>query len=90
MFAKARLALTNAPVAEGLAIPADAVQVVEGRPSVFVEVTPGTYAARPVRTEPLADGRVQVFSGLAAGDRLVVDGAFTLRSELAKAELEGE
>lgn len=90
MFAKARLALTNAAVAEGLAIPADAVQVVEGRPSVFVELTPGTYAARPVRTEPLADGRVQVFSGLAAGDRLVVDGAFTLKSELAKAELEGE
>ena len=90
MFATARLALTDATVADGLALPADAVQVVEGRPCAFVEVKPGSYAARPVRAEPLADGRLHVLSGLSAGDRVVVDGAFTLKSELAKAELEGE
>lgn len=90
MFAKARLSLTNGPVAEGLAIPADAVQMVEGKPSAFVEVEPGKYAIRPVKVELLSDGRVQVLAGLVAGDRVVTDGAFTLKSELAKSELEGE
>lgn len=90
MFAKARLALADGPVAEGLALPAEAVQSVEGRPSAFVELEPGRYAVRPVKVEPLADGRLRVLSGLAAGDRVVVDGAFTLKSELAKSELGGE
>ncbi len=90
MFAKARLSLADTPVTDGLAIPADAVQTVEGKPSAFVEVEPGKYAVRPVKVEPLPDGRVRVVSGLAAGDRVVVDGAFTLKSELAKSELEGE
>ena len=90
MFAKARLSLEDQEVALGLALPADAVQVVEGRPSAFIEVKPGTYAARPVSVEPLPDGRARVLSGLAAGDRVVIDGAFTLKSELAKGELEGE
>lgn len=90
MFAKARLSLADGPVADGLALPADAVQTVEGKPSAFVEVERGKYAVRPVKVEPLADGRVQVLAGLAAGDRVVIDGAFTLKSELAKSELEGE
>ena len=90
MFAKARLSLADGPVVDGLAIPADAVQTVEGKASAFVEVEPGKYAVRPVKVEPLADGRVQVIAGLSAGDRVVIDGAFTLKSELAKSELEGE
>ncbi len=90
MFAKARLALADQESAEGLALPADAVQMVEGKPSAFVEVKPGTYEARPVSVEPLPDGRARVLSGLAAGDRVVIDGAFTLKSELAKGDLEGE
>lgn len=90
MFAKARLSLADGPVADGLALPADAVQNVEGKPSAFVEVEHGKFAVRPVKVEPLADGRVQVLAGLVAGDRVVIDGAFTLKSELAKSELEGE
>jgi cobalt-zinc-cadmium efflux system membrane fusion protein len=90
MFAKARLSLADGPVSEGLALPAEAVQTVDGKPSAFVEVEPGKYAVRPVKTEPLADGRVQVLTGLVAGERVVIDGAFTLKSELAKSELEGE
>jgi cobalt-zinc-cadmium efflux system membrane fusion protein len=72
---------------EGLVVPADAVQDVEGRPSAFVEEEPGRYAVRPVRTEPLPDGRLRVISGLEAGDKVVFEGAFTLKSELAKSEL---
>ena len=88
MFAKARLALGSA--AEGLVLPASALQPIDGVPSVFVELQPGTFAVRPVTTAPLSDGRLQVLAGLSAGDRVVLDGAFTLKSELAKGELEGE
>jgi cobalt-zinc-cadmium efflux system membrane fusion protein len=87
MFAKARLALGGEGHGEGLVVPADAVQDIEGRPSAFIEEVPGRYAVRPVRTEPLPDGRLRVISGLEAGDKVVFEGAFTLKSELAKSEL---
>lgn len=87
MFAKARLALGGEGHGEGLVVPSDAVQNVEGRPSAFIEEEPGRYAVRPVRTEPLPDGRLRVISGLEVGEKVVFDGAFTLRSELAKGEL---
>jgi len=90
MFAKARLTLSEGPVLNGIALPADAVQMVAGQLSAFVEVEEGSYAVRGLRVEPLPDGRVQVLAGLAVGDRVVMDGAFTLKSELAKGELEGE
>jgi len=62
---------------------------------VFVEVGPRTYERREVQivsaapqgAATAAGGRVVVRSGLAAGERVVVQGAFTLKSELAKASL---
>jgi cobalt-zinc-cadmium efflux system membrane fusion protein len=87
MFAEARLALASTTGGEGIVLPADAVQDVEGRPSVFAEEGPGRFAVRPVRTEALPDGRVHVISGVSPGDRVVTEGAFTLESELAKGEL---
>lgn len=87
MFAEAQLALSSATGGAGLVLPAEAVQDVEGRPSVFVEEAPGRFEVRPVTTEPLPDGRLHVRSGVQPGDRVVVQGAFTLKSELAKSEL---
>lgn len=87
MFAKARLALGTAAGGDGLVVPADAVQDVEGRMSVFVEEEPGRFEVAAVRTEPLADGRLRIVSGVEAGAKVVVEGAFTLKSELAKSEL---
>jgi cobalt-zinc-cadmium efflux system membrane fusion protein len=87
MFAKARLALGAGGVGEGLVVPADAVQEVEGHPSVFVEIAPGRFEVHPVRTEPLPDGRLRLIAGVAAGERVVVEGAFTLKSELSKGDL---
>jgi multidrug efflux pump subunit AcrA (membrane-fusion protein) len=58
-----------------------------------VEVGPRTYERRKVVVEtlsppgsaaPVAD-RVAVRAGLSAGDRVVVNGAFTLKSEMGKA-----
>ena len=71
----------------------EAALVTEGSERyVLVEVGPRTYERRSVAVESLAapgaaspSGRVAVRSGLSAGDRVVVAGAFTLKSELAKA-----
>ena len=62
---------------------------------LFVEVAPRTFERRAVTVAPLAPpgsaappgGRVVVRTGLASGERVVIRGAFTLKSELAKAAL---
>lgn len=69
-----------------LAIPASAVVTDGGTRYVFVEVAPRTYERRTVTTASLnGSGRLAVLSGLAAGERVVTRGAFTLKSELGKA-----
>lgn len=67
-------------------VPRNAVQELEGRTVVFTPGDqPGEFRAIPVEVgEPVGDGRVVVRSGLEAGDRLVVAGAFSLRSEAAE------
>lgn len=81
-----------------LTIPESAVVTDGAERYVFVEVGPRTYDRRRVTITSLAPPgsagvetgagqRVAVNSGLRAGERVVVRGAFTLKSELAKAGL---
>jgi RND family efflux transporter MFP subunit len=79
-----------------LTIP-EAALVTEGEARyVFVEVGPRAFERRAVRVEALsapgstvpAVGRVAVRSGLTAGERIAVSGAFTLKSEMGKAGFE--
>ncbi|HEU0298411.1 MAG TPA: efflux RND transporter periplasmic adaptor subunit [Longimicrobium sp.] len=79
-----------------LTIPESAL-VTEGEARyVFVEVGPRTFERRAVQVEALsapgstvpAVGRVAVRSGLTAGERIAVTGAFTLKSEMGKAGFE--
>lgn len=67
----------------------DAVQEVEGKTVVFVPGTkPGEFRTVRVQVgEPVDNNRVVILSGLTAGTRVVVAGAFALRSELAKSEI---
>jgi cobalt-zinc-cadmium efflux system membrane fusion protein len=69
-------------------IPAEAVVTREGVPVVFVRVGERRFAPRPVGVGAPRAGQVPVTSGVAAGDAVVVHGAFTLRGELDRAELE--
>ncbi|HEY6507364.1 MAG TPA: efflux RND transporter periplasmic adaptor subunit, partial [Vicinamibacterales bacterium] len=66
-------------------VPPAAVQTVDGKTVVFVEQAAGRFAPRAVELGPDAGGQVEVTSGLAAGDRVVVTGSFILKSELLKA-----
>ncbi|HYJ78013.1 MAG TPA: efflux RND transporter periplasmic adaptor subunit [Longimicrobiaceae bacterium] len=85
--------LEGTPTTAVLTIPeAAVVSDGEGR-YVFVEIGPRTFERRDVVVASLsptgsavpAGDRVAVRSGLVAGERIVVNGAFTLKSELGKA-----
>ena len=68
-------------------MPLDAVQTIEGTPSVFVQEG-GGFRARPVVTGRTSDGRIEIVSGLTGSERIAGAGAFLLKAELAKGEAE--
>ncbi|MBI4740478.1 MAG: efflux RND transporter periplasmic adaptor subunit [Betaproteobacteria bacterium] len=75
MFATALIAL---PPSRHLRVDAKAVFLIGGQRFVFVEESPGRYARRRVETRSEAAGRVEVASGLAAGEKVVVEGNLNL------------
>ena len=88
MFATARIEVGGAGEPT-VTVPQSAIQELEGRKVVFIQGTrAGEFLPVPIVTgETTDDGKVVVVSGLKAGDRIVVSGAFALRSELAKGEI---
>lgn len=90
MFANARIDVgAGADGPAVIVVPQDALQELEGRQVVFVPgAEPGEFRAVAVEVGETLDGnRVVISSGLEPGSRVVVAGAFTLRSELAKGEI---
>lgn len=71
-----------------LAVPADAVQTYEGKSVVFVAAEhPGEFLPKEVETGETEGGLTVITSGLAAGDRVVTRGAFTVKAQGMKSEL---
>ena len=68
---------------EVLAVPRKAVLTVEGKPLVFVQEAPG-FVKRSIELGASGGALVEVRSGLAAGDKVAVDGGFLLKSELLR------
>ncbi|MCC7292779.1 MAG: efflux RND transporter periplasmic adaptor subunit [Phycisphaerales bacterium] len=89
MFVQVEITATNPAdpdPAPRVAVPEDAIQTVEGLPSVFVPV-PGesnTFSPRPVVLGKPVAGMVPVYSGLAEGESFVKGGTFILKAELGK------
>lgn len=71
--------------AGALSVPMDAVQTVEGAPSVFV-LEDGGFRVHPVTTGRTVEGRIEILSGLTGTERIAGTGAFLLKAELAKGE----
>jgi cobalt-zinc-cadmium efflux system membrane fusion protein len=66
-----------------VAVAADAIQTVEGKPSVFIEVA-GGFQAQPV-VVGRSDGKLtEVLQGLKAGTRYAASGSFVLKAEQGK------
>lgn len=103
MFATVRLDIPTENGASSarptsISIPESAIVTDGERRFVFVETGPRVFERREVRTTPLTPpgsvtqrtAMVLVQDGLRAGDIVVTRGAFTLKSELAKASLSDE
>ncbi|MES2000879.1 MAG: efflux RND transporter periplasmic adaptor subunit [Pseudomonadota bacterium] len=71
----------------GIVLPETTVQQVSGRDVVFVQVA-GGFQAVPVTTGHRGGGRVEIHAGLRAGQSVVTDGAFVLKSQLGASEAE--
>ncbi|MEO7964808.1 MAG: efflux RND transporter periplasmic adaptor subunit [Gemmatimonadaceae bacterium] len=86
MFAQARIRAARAAGPASIVVPEIAVQELNGEQVVFVAGTaPGQFIVRTVTIGArTGNGSVTITSGLSAGERLVVKGAFQLKSELTK------
>ncbi len=71
----------------GLFIAQTAILDLNGQPSVFVETRPGRFEPRPVETGRTLDRLIEIRRGLAAGERVVTEGSFVLKSHLLKSTL---
>jgi cobalt-zinc-cadmium efflux system membrane fusion protein len=89
MFASVELALP-ADATAVLSVPEDALQDVDGKKVLFVVDDKGVeFEPRKVELGRAAGGMVEIVSGLKEGERYAIKGAFILKSELKKGELEG-
>lgn len=88
MFATVTLPLGN--VSNALVVPKAAVQIEGEQQIVFVAVDDSTFAKRYVKTRRQEGNVVEILEGLAQGESVVSEGAFTIKSEFQKSELAEE
>lgn len=86
MYASAEIAA--GATAQAMFIPQEAIQQVEGRPTVFVQVQPGHFEPRPVETGRTLSGSEEIVAGLKPGEQIVIKGSYILKSQLMKGSLE--
>jgi membrane fusion protein, heavy metal efflux system len=82
MFVTARITVIEEPA--DVRVPATALQTHEGRDVVFVKDKEGRLNPRPVTLGRRNSDYAEVLAGLSAGDMVVTDGAFVVKSQLAK------
>lgn len=74
-------------VQSAIILPEQAVQQIGGRDMVFVQVR-GGFQAVPVSVGSRSSGRIEILDGLRAGQTVVTEGAFVLKSQLGASEAE--
>ena len=89
MFATATVSIPASAGESVLVAPRDAIQQVRGKPVAFVEEKPGTYVMRELVLGRDSGPYVEIRSGLAAGEPVVTEGAFYLKSTVLKEEMVG-
>ena len=85
MFAK--VALPTAASKPGLAVASSAIQTLEGRRVVFVKSGDSEFVVRDVETGRVGPGVTEVRRGVKAGEMVVSEGAFQVKSALLAGEL---
>lgn len=84
MFASAKIDLASAR--EALILPQEAIVLVDGKSTVYLQTDDG-FAARAVSTGEQLNNGVIVTDGLEAGDQVVTAGAYTLKSRQLKSQI---
>jgi cobalt-zinc-cadmium efflux system membrane fusion protein len=70
-----------------MAVPSGAIQTLAGKPTIFVQTAPNTFARRTFEAGRGYGDYVEVLAGLKAGENVVTEGSFILKSQFSKAEL---
>ncbi|KZC15912.1 MULTISPECIES: efflux RND transporter periplasmic adaptor subunit [Rhodanobacter] len=70
-----------------LAVPAEAIVLLQNQPTVFLAKGNGTFEPAPVMVGDTRDGWTMVTQGLKAGDTYVRKGAFALKARLLRSQL---
>jgi len=85
LFGTARVVAGAAnPARKRVVVPLSAVTQLPDRNVVFVLQPDGDFEVHPVTLGQSAAGRIEVLGGLREGERVVVDGVFTLKSAVLK------
>ena len=65
---------------DGLAVPSEALQQIEGRNIVFVRTSPTTFEQKTVQVGKTMQGMTEILGGIENGESVVTQGAFHLKS----------
>jgi membrane fusion protein, heavy metal efflux system len=69
-----------------IAVPAEAVLLMDGGPTVF-KAEGDEVRAQPVQIGVTSSGWTEIVAGLATGDEVVTQGAFLIKSLMLKSEM---
>jgi len=90
MFATIIAEETSGGTERLIAVPEEAVQIEGQARYVFVRISQDKFKRRDVETGRTLGKNLEIKAGLREGEMVAVKGAFTLKSELKKGELEGD
>jgi cobalt-zinc-cadmium efflux system membrane fusion protein len=82
MFSSAHIA--ESQTGSAIFVPEDALQDINGMRVVFTTTDGTTFKAKTVNVGTRSQGKVQVVDGIGPQDRIVVKGAFMVKSEMLK------
>lgn len=68
-------------------IPTSAVQQIENQPVVFARISDTQFQRREIRLGAQSDGWVETKSGVKAGEAVVTQGSFYLKSTLLREQI---
>jgi len=88
MFVEVQIPASDA--AEVLSVPQAAIVEHAGQSYVFIETAPTTFDRRAVEVGRRQADRVEVLKGIKEGEKVVVEGAFALKSEMLRSLLSEE
>jgi cobalt-zinc-cadmium efflux system membrane fusion protein len=90
MFAAVSIDAKGSQTEKALMVPEEAVYLDGSQSYVFVRTAPDKFEPREITKGRTLGNRLEVTSGLKAGELVVVKGAFILKSELKKGEMVDE